>query len=340
MNNIINIVISDLQKKEEIIKIIIKNYNQKLRNIYYSDYQPPGEFIDNIDLDNYKKCIVFYNKGDDVNDIKKLIREREPVNIFMERHYNQDELENVFGFKTGAYDKIKITEGSITPPNIMIYTPAKLLETHNVQDTVHILNVIGLAFDSKKQLDYQQYSKLDTVEDAINEAKKFYIKLFKNIFKVAEKLKMKNIIMSLVGANNFAEKWLYWAYKKIFEKINNGGKENFQLGVWLEAWKEAEKFIPQGITIYSMGMTKFVAYTEYFNKYDALEDFPGNAINFSNGDLSETLFINAWDCWSVPGNGNGEDRSLDGFMGRNTDIGFKGTSMTNIFLEDNLIELE
>ena len=43
-------------------------------------------------------------------------------------------------------------------------------------------------------------------------------------------------------------------------------------------------------------------------------------------------FINAWDCWSIPGNGNNMDNSLDGYIGRNTQIAINGTSLTNTWL--------
>jgi len=59
--------------------------------------------------------------------------------------------------------------------------------------------------------------------------------------------------------------------------------------------------------------------------------FP-NDINKA-GDLNDALFINAWDCWSVPGNGNNQDNSLDGFIGGNTQIGINGTSLTNPYLD-------
>ena len=38
-------------------------------------------------------------------------------------------------------------------------------------------------------------------------------------------------------------------------------------------------------------------------------------------DQSQTLFINAWDPWSVVGNGNASDNSLDGYVGRSSNVG-------------------
>ena len=44
------------------------------------------------------------------------------------------------------------------------------------------------------------------------------------------------------------------------------------------------------------------------------------ASNTFNKDLGNRLFVNAWDCWSMPGNGNSWDGSADGFWGRSTAI--------------------
>ena len=176
---------------------------------------------------NYKLCRVFYNKGDELTDIEKLVYYREPVNIAMNRKYNQTELNRIFDYKKGIYDKItksKVT--GPTPPNIMVYTPSRVEGYNN--KLVHILNVIGLAFDSEKQHDYQKYEKIDwNKEVAIH----FYEKLFVNIFKVAKNLKKKNIVMSLVGANNFAYMW----------KGKSGNIDRFQKDIWFVAWGNAIK---------------------------------------------------------------------------------------------------
>ena len=46
-------------------------------------------------------------------------------------------------------------------------------------------------------------------------------------------------------------------------------------------------------------------------------------------DTKTTLFVNAWAPLSVPGNGNEWDDSLDGFIGRITNIAVNGSGMTN-----------
>ena len=69
---------------------------------------------------------------------------------------------------------------------------------------------------------------------------------------------------------------------------------------------------------------------------------PSNLLKFAEKiEIDNTILINAWDCWSVPGNGNSNDNSLDGYMGRFSEIGYLGTSLTNPYLlqKGNIIGL-
>ena len=267
---------------------------EKLISCYYRGYHPPYFSSDNL----AKLCKVFYNHCDNLDDIMKLVREREPVNIAMKRFYDRNKLNKYFGYKYGYYGRCPNSIIDITPPNFIVYTPTKV-KNHN--KTIHILNAIGLAFDNKQQVDYRNYMKL-------SKCKIFYTKLFHLIFKTALKLKKKTVVMSLVGANNFASLW-------------NGGPEEFKKVVWFPMFNSVVKDY-KVLEIMFMGAN--------VKKYPNLGYFP----NFLNDTkikdkLHKTLIVNAWDCWSVPGNGNNLDNSLDGYIGRNTQIGISGTSLTN-----------
>merc|ERR1712151_1375092 len=58
------------------------------------------------------------------------------------------------------------------------------------------------------------------------------------------------------------------------------------------------------------------------------------------GKLPKALVVNAWDCWSLIGNGNFRDNSLDGFIGRTTALAVLGWPMTNPYLQDNMIPVK
>ena len=49
----------------------------------------------------------------------------------------------------------------------------------------------------------------------------------------------------------------------------------------------------------------------------------------SPADLENTLFVNAWDPWSLIGNGNERDNSLDGWWGRVSNMAILGWLPTN-----------
>jgi hypothetical protein len=57
------------------------------------------------------------------------------------------------------------------------------------------------------------------------------------------------------------------------------------------------------------------------------------------GAIEQTLFINAWDPWSLVGNGNEMDHSVDGFYGRQSALALLCWPVTNPHLQYKRIEL-
>lgn len=286
----------------------------KLFSTYDDGYEPP-EWTKKPSITLMKQCKVFYNKKDKISDIKRLVKEREPVNIAMNRYYNQTELNKHFKFKKGYYGTCPPSKNSVSPPNFIVYTPTQVKTNKKNYKKIHILNAIGLAFDSKKQRDYKDYMKLSKKYLGQSEKHKyscanFYKNLFTLIFEIAIYLKKKNIVMSLVGANNFAILW-------------HGGPIQFKREIWFPVFKFVRDMYPS-IKVMFMG-TNNDGDLGYFP--DILEH-PKIKMK-----LNSVLFVNAWDCWSIPGNGNTMDHSLDGFIGRHTQIGVNGTSLTNPYLE-------
>ena len=162
---------------------------QKLLDCYYPGFEPPNIY----DSTLMSSCKVFYHKIDNLQDVKRLVREREPVNIAMDRIYDEDQLYKNFHFRKGYYRICPVSEKDITPPNFLVYTPSIVLRFDKI---VHILNAVGLAFDSTKQRDYKLYrnlSKNPLGSDAVHvlHAKRFYRRLFSLIFEAALYLKKK-----------------------------------------------------------------------------------------------------------------------------------------------------
>ena len=51
------------------------------------------------------------------------------------------------------------------------------------------------------------------------------------------------------------------------------------------------------------------------------------------GPLDNVLFVNAWDPWSIVGNGNASDPSLDGYFGRSTAMSLLCWPLTNPYIQ-------
>ena len=286
---------------------------RNLFDCYNLGYEPPKI----LDTSLMQLCKVFYHKGDNLDNIVKLVKEREPVNIRMERLYSEYKLNKYFNYRIGYYSRCPISNNDITPPNFIVYTPTLV---KNFNKPIHILNTIGLAFDSERQRDYKLYMNLSRVQLGKDEkhiiyARNFYKRLFRLIFEASKYLNKTNIIMSFVGANNFAYIW-------------SGGPIKFQTQIWIPTFNEVIKDY-KDLNIMFMGAELL--------GYQNLGLFPQLLNNpIISDNINDTIFINAWDCWSVPGNGNSKDNSLDGYIGRNTQIGILGTSLTNPHLKNKI----
>lgn len=285
--------------------------------IYNSGYAFPEWSIDLL-MKNYKnimkKVRVFYDQGDALKIVKTLAKEREPVNIAMTRLYDEKQMKAAFGWDTGAYGRIKDPK-----PNIAIYTPSFL--NGDPSKIIHIYNAVGLAFDSQHQPDYRYY-----VQENKQHTKKLvldtYSRIFEKIFKATEHLKMKEVVMSLVGGNNFAEKY----------RDNDGsGIMHFQRNIWLPAFLSIRSKHPR-VKVHFMGTSGSFISSELKKIGQDIGFFPANV---DRVDTSRTLFINAWDPWSFAGNGNKGDNSLDGYIGRVTNIALSSWPCTNTYLQND-----
>ena len=180
---------------------------------------------------------------------------------------------------------------------------------------IHVLNVIGYAFDDVSQPDYKYFfkSKKFTAVERQKELVKRYEAIFRKIYACARDRGLTTIVMSLFGAQNFAG-------------FYPGGPEAFQRKVWVPAFKNSKE---DGFNLKLMG-------SEYSTVADLLPDikdigwFPDNVAKVNK---KKTLFVNAWDPLSLPGNGNEKDDSLDGVIGRVTNIAVTGSGLTNPYLQ-------
>tara|TARA_B110000046_G_scaffold104099_1_gene111609 strand:- start:2316 stop:4013 length:1698 start_codon:yes stop_codon:yes gene_type:complete len=296
-----------------------------LRSCYDQGYAFPAWSMDGIpDQESmFRATRVYYGDSvpgasqPDLDIIQRLVREREPVNIGMKRRYDANALQKAFGYHEGYYGTL--AKQSL-PPSLAVYTQARVAIGGQLVEGVHILHAIGLAFDSSSQPDFKLlHNNLDCVA--------FYRHLFRMIFTCADDRLGPNstVVLSLVGGNNFAG---YFP----------GGKRNFWDQVWIPALEShLQSYTSHSSRLRGMGFPpEFL--TMLGKKLPSIRDrlegngrFP-NIVLDPEYDRSQTLFINAWDPWSVVGNGNASDNSLDGYVGRSSNVGILSSSLTNPFL--------
>lgn len=282
---------------------------EDLKQVYHPNYMFS---LHNVPVENLQKKVKIYwrqvgKNMVDVNTVMKLAYQREPTNMSMTRPYNQDRMEKLFNYRTGYYGEYFETFGSLAP-NIAIFTPAHLKDG----TIVNILSVVGLAFDSVEQPDYKYVMKLDSVERE-EFITKFLFGVFGFIFKCAYDNNFEIVVLSKFGAGNFASKY----------QDDKGSGSKRMTEIWDAAFRRyiRENFVSLEIKI--MG--------DELAGYDNIGFFPANV---SKIDQDTTLFVNAWDPWSMLGNGNKGDNSLDGHIGRNTDLLLVGWPGNNPYLND------
>lgn len=316
---------------------------------YFPGFQFPEWSIYYVmqNFQSLRATTVYYDEGDDLSLVKRLVREREPVNIGADRAYDPSVLNSRFGYSYGYYD-IYFDEknGKILPPNIAIFckTPVKNEAGELITNKmVNIINSIGYAFDSENQSDYKYFSLFKRKnpdgtytyflpDDKKKELKEKYEKVFNKIFQCACDKKCDTIVFSLIGAASFATLYANGVDERLKQNIA------FVKEIFAPCFDKIKNKYPKEITIVFMGSPKgtvnelnFFRDNGFDSDYKDIGFFPGNLSNVTN--LDKTLFVNAWDMASVPGNGNARDNSLDGRIGRKSAIGVLSIGLTNPYLE-------
>lgn len=217
----------------------------------------------------------------------------------MNREYDQNKLNKIFGWKTGYYGKYFIKNKKLAP-NIAIYTktPVRFNKTEKL---VNVINLIGYAFDSPDQPDYQYFSK-KSFSILLNR----YIKVWKYAFICANMNNIKKIHVSNVGGGAFSPP-------------NMSGEKFIKKILKPSILKAQKQFSNKKIKLIWDLYPKFIV--------------PNSFENISNKDLKETLYINAWDPWSMVGNGNNGDNSLNGFWGRSSALSALCWTLSNPYIK-------
>jgi hypothetical protein len=139
---------------------------------------------------------------------------------------------------------------------------------------------------------------------------------------------------------NSTKKHLLPFFGSLAESFPKTGSDGLMKEVWIPAFKAAVNEQRSKIGVQFVTQRKIRVYNELkkfaekeFHGYIETEPFPDLLIDFKT-KLDQILFVNEWNPLTIPGNGNSQDNSVDGQIGRASNIGVVGTSMTNRFLEN------
>jgi hypothetical protein len=328
--------ISEVEESEDERRKLVNT----MKKIYTQGYGPPEWVGDKyIDKDHFgknaPKAKLFYDNGADLSDVKKVANEREPVNIAMDRFFDLKMMETEFGYRTSYYQRY-YDEYKELAPNIGVLTYS-LIRVPDEKDKnkytdlqMNIYHAIGAALDSEDQPDYKFFVEwtgngVTHDRDLIN----FYVSVFMKILSAATYCKAKGIVMSLVGADAYASKY-------------PGGKNKMQKNVWIPAfkfvleywswwyWSDNKEKKVFALMCDPQKSQKDPAY-KYMTKHlgaDSVGKFP-EFLSDQYEKYKDWMIVNAWDCHAIPGNGNEKDDTLDGFIGRISEIQYLGWGEAN-----------
>jgi hypothetical protein len=309
----------------------------KLRGFYKPGYEFPKWSIDMFDQfqQDYEKARIYTN-GSSKEEAFELATYREPVNITGKQYYDQ------VGFDLGVpfYGKFWGDTGRKNiASNIAVYTLSRVnmaeypctdpLQLH--PQPVHILHCIGAALDSRDQPDYNYfYGRGRTQQEIVEDLRLFYVGVFKIINAAIQEIRPKGLVMSLVGAESFAS---------LYTGPSGSGAAAFQQDVWVPAFlatlKKFEASFTKDFEISFMGAAGSLALGQIQDRYSFISDL-GRFPEVIKG-REDHLFINAWDPNSFVGNGNCNDNSLDGYIGRHTNSLAASWPRSNQYLTTNRV---
>ena len=271
-------------------------------SVYFPQYGFPDWVLEPNEWQSHAfgQTKVYYNKEDSLDDVKALTKEREPCNIGMKRLYNQDKMEQIFGWRHGAYERSTTDK---LMPNIAVYCYAKIQRpARSIQ--VHVINLIGYALDIPEQPDYSYFTK-HPKDHLIKKYKDMWVKALACAKDLKAQHKIKQLRVFNVGGGCFAGLYGPTFIPRIFEPA------------FLPLLPE---FAKAGIEVLG-----YDARTKTFDDNVFIPDI----LYSKDEDVANTLYVNAWDPWSLIGNGNSRDRSLDGYWGRYSNMAVLGWSVTN-----------
>jgi len=282
---------------------------EKVRGTYHETCAFPWWSVQMLrkgQLERYAKTVViYYSDKDAMPEVELVAKQREPANIGTVRCYDEDKFQKLFGHRHGAYGSSTVSH---LMPNIAIYCQTPMKSASGEQIDVNVINVVACAFDSDLQPDWKYFMPLRNNPAKWNELVQFMQQMWRYIFECARRHQFKRVYLADVGGGAFAvglEMHEETSYRRLKE----------------------ESLVP--------------VQQEYAGIVECgqLQRIPDWCFtDEARGLLSDSLLVNAWDPWSMVGNANRSDNSLDGFFGRCTAMALLCWPSTNPYVSWESVE--
>ena len=270
--------------------------------------------------------------------------------------YDTSKLKTEFGWETGAYGKSTVNE---LYPNIGIYCHASAIKpksdsntdknpeytvtTNDTEVNVHVMNLVGYAFDNAEQPDYKffktKYCKSENNDVLVPKDDGHKVKFKTDLIARYRKIWLKACYICKYKHLNIL--FIYGVGNVNFSRLLPGewsGESNFYNEIFLPAFgpktsvEEGSPYKFCNDNRINVENFEFVAFNPV-----SLNNIPAVLFGNKMNTLNDILFINAWDPWSIIGNGNFADNSLDGYWGRSSNLSVLGWPMTNPELIKDII---
>jgi len=293
-----------------------------------------------------RRVVCYHPIDANPDTVRRILHERQPVNIAMNLGFDAAGMEARFGFggaEGSGYTRVAVASGQL-PPNIAVYCPTPV--GGPAGPVVHVVNSIAFAFDSARQPDYQHF--FVCADGSLNPAKRAELvarltTVYRLVFTCARDLGLSRVCISFIGGGAFcglypggARAYFNEAYLPALEAALDEAlavqqqQQQQQAGpgvgpsrlttIGLIGAQYMDAALEQRLEL--AVKTRGLAYKKEGRVPDCL-------LLHQGPEASQTLWQNAWDCHSIAGNGNAGDNSLDGYFGRSTAISVLTFPSTN-----------
>jgi hypothetical protein len=265
-------------------------------------FVPPLELWMLANAHEYGQFTKIYTTSSDKDLTMKILNERVPTSMVGTDYFRNPDLMRYLFRNTQSY-YARQPEGKLAEhPAVFCRTPVAW-DGEMLAKNVAIFNIPGYAFDNETQADYKYFDGKKE-ELIIGMMKKFLL-----IAAAAKTEQLSTVALCAFGCTNFAILFTGNFFMEIYCIALERVYDQYAYRMF------GLDFVPFGMSTNEANEIRKICCTR------RTENFGYFPRDHTLLDDDQVMLVNAWDPHSIAGNGNSDDPSLDGFIGRATAIG-------------------